>query len=499
MKILSSQELRKADQFTIESEPIASIDLMERAAAACFNWLSTKLDLSKRKLHIYCGTGNNGGDGLALARMLFRFGATVHVYCIGDPELGSSDFKTNLQRWKDLSNQFIQLTKATDLPIHQPNELIIDALFGTGLTRPTAGLPLQTIEHINSSKNDVISIDLPSGMFSEDNSMNNSSGIINAKHTLTFQSPKLAFLLADCGEKCGDWHVLDIGLDREFIQQCMSPFYLLEKTEIEPLLKERKRFSHKGTYGHSLLIAGSKGKMGAAVLSTAAALKAGSGLVSAFIPECGYTILQSSVPEAMCFTSQSEDHISGYQDWDQFTSIAIGPGIGTHSDTKKTVIHLLKNSKKPLTLDADALNIIAAQPDLMNFIPKNSILTPHPKEFDRLFGVSNSAYDRLLKQREMAIKYHVILVLKGSFTSVANTNGEIFFNPTGNPSMATGGSGDVLTGIIAGLLAQSNSPENAAKLGVYFHGQAGDSALKSILQQSITARDIVKSYTLKTP
>jgi NAD(P)H-hydrate epimerase len=493
MKILTAEDIRRADQITLINEPIASIDLMERAATACFDWITANLQLNQRII-VYCGTGNNGGDGLAIARMLFQRGEDVQVYCIGDIEKSSPDFKINLQRWNKLNKPIHLISAIADLPEHHIADLIVDALFGTGLSRHLSGIAAEVVSHVNQANAEVISIDLPSGMFPEDNADNTLDTIIQATHTLTFQTAKLAFLLADAGEKAGNWHVLNIGLDDDFIQHCKSSYHLIEKSACEAMVKPRKRFSHKGTYGHSLIVAGSKGKIGAAVLATGAALKAGSGLVSSFIPECGYTILQSTVPEAMCFTSQSEDHISGILDWNQFTSIAVGPGIGTHSDTIRTVIHLLENSKKPLVLDADALNIIAAQADLLNLIPKNSILTPHPKEFDRLFGSSASAYARLVKQQTIAKRHNLIIILKGAYTSIACPDGKIYFNSSGNTGMATGGSGDVLTGIIAALLAQAYKPDHAALLGVYFHGDAGDAAMRSILQQSITASDIVTFY-----
>ena len=490
MKILKASEIRQADQFTILHEPIASIDLMERASGTCFDWLKSNLNLDKT-IYVYCGIGNNGGDGLALARMLSNASCDVFVYCVGNPENGSEDFKINFERWKQTNHNTTLLSSLDKLPIHTKNHLIIDAIFGTGLTRKVEGDTLKVIKHINESGVEVISIDLPSGMYAEDNSSSDTDNIVQADHTLTFQSPKLAFLISDTGEKVGYFHVLDIGLNRSFIESCESQFFYTQEEDISSMLHPRELFSHKGTFGHTLMITGSKGKMGAAILASKSAVKMGAGLVTAFVPECGYSIIQDAVPEAMCRTSRDMDFISGELDWNLYSSIAIGPGIGMNELTKNTLIHLLKNYTKSIVLDADALNLLSSDSDLLKLIPENSILTPHPKEFDRLFGPSSTAYNRLMKQIEMAQKFHIFIVLKGAFTSVATPEGSVYFNSSGNPSLSTGGSGDVLTGMISSLLSQGYSNLESALIGVYLHGLTADLWSSQFNEAPMTAGNII--------
>ena len=492
MKILTTQQIREADAYTIAHEPIASIDLMERAASVCAEWIA-KRHSDGAVLYIFCGTGNNGGDGLAIARILNNSkNYNIKVLVIRHNDKTSSDFSTNLLRLTKSKNvDIIDVSETAQLPEIAENAIVIDAILGSGLSKPITGFLADIIEHINSSKGaTIISIDIPSGLFAEDNSVNTGK-VICADYTLTFELPKLCFLFPENALFVGEWEVLPIGLSKEFITQAATQYHYLTEELILPLLKKRDKFSHKGTYGHALIIAGSKGKIGAAVMAAKSALRAGAGLVSAHIPNCGYTVLQSSVPEAMCETDANETHISGRIKTGNCNAVAVGPGIGNDPDTIRALKLLIQDTTVNTVFDADALNIIAENKTWFSFMRDGSILTPHPKEFERLFGKSDNSFERLKLQREMAMKYGFYIVLKGAHTSIAFPDGNVYFNSTGNPGMATGGSGDVLTGIICGLLAQGYKPYEAIVLGVYLHGIAGDVAAEKMSEQGMTAMDII--------
>ncbi len=492
MKLLTSQQLRQCDQYTIEHEPISSLALMERAAMECLEWISVNIE-SDRTIKIFCGTGNNGGDGLAIARLLFltqKF-RSVNVYIVGELTNGSEDFLTNLNKWKSLSNQVFPIQNIEELPALNEGDIVIDAIFGTGLNRPAAGIHAETIEYINSHSLLTISIDLPSGMFAEDNSTNKRDYIIRATYTLSFQCPKLAFLLADCGEFAGEWYILDIGLSNTFIDHVSSPFHLTEREEMRSIIMKRPKFSHKGSFGHALIAAGSQGKMGAAVLAVDACLRSGAGLVTSLLPAGGLEIMQISNPEAMAICSNDENTLIGSFDFSRYSAIGVGPGIGTSEGTTDFLEDLLSNNNAPLVLDADALNIISEKKDLFSLIKEGTILTPHPKEFDRLFGPSENAYLRLLKQQQASVQFKITIVLKGAYTSISSPEGIIYFNSTGNSSLSTGGSGDALTGMICALLAQGYSFLPAARIGVYVHGLTADIWKAQHGNTPMTASDIV--------
>ncbi len=492
MKILTTSQIREADAYTIKHEPISSIDLMERAANACVEWIAGRYsDLNV--FYFFCGTGNNGGDGLAIARILNTAKYyKIKVFVIRHNDKTSPDFSINHERLNKSKNiDLIDISVSNELPEITSDIIVIDALLGTGLSKLLSGLLSDTVENINKSNASVISIDIPTGLYAEDNSSNRGK-VICADYTLTFELPKLAFLFPENAPFVGEWQVLPIGLSTEFIAQTTTNYHYLTEENILPLLKKRDKFSHKGTYGHALIIAGSKGKMGAAVLAVKSALRAGAGLVSAHIPNCGYTVLQSTVPEAMCETDVNETHISGRIKTGNCNAVAVGPGIGNDADTVRALKLMIQDTTVNTVFDADALNIIAENKTWFPFIRGGSILTPHPKEFERLFGKSDNSFERLKLQREMAMNYGFYIVLKGAHTSIAFPDGSVYFNSTGNSGMATGGSGDVLTGIICGLLAQGYKPYEASVLGVYLHGVAGDIAAEKMSEEGMTAMDIIE-------
>jgi len=494
MKIFSSEQIREIDAYTIANEPIQSIDLMERASNSLFEWISLNLPTLNRYI-LFCGPGNNGGDGLAVARMLFFAGYNVEVYYLSSTSY-SSDFSINLSRLMRTNIYLNEILSELDFPNIAKTDIVVDALYGSGLSRPIDGLGAKLVEHINQSIAKVVAIDIPSGLFSNENPYPNTNTVVKANVCLTLQFPKLSFFFAENEMYVGQWSVLPIGLHPTVIDEKSTPYYYLENTDVLAILKPRTIFSHKGTFGHCLVIGGSYGMMGAAALCAKAAVKSGSGLVTMHVPKCGYTIAQQLVPMAMCTVDSNENFITSISTIDKYSSICIGPGLGTNLQTVKVLEDIIVKANVPLVLDADALNIISENKELLSTLPENTIITPHPGEFDRLFGKSNCGYERMKKAIEVSKKHKLIIVLKGAYTQIVNFDGAVYFNSTGNEGMATGGSGDVLTGVIGGLLAQGYTPLNAAKMGVYIHGLAGDIAKINFGETSLSAQNIVESLSL---
>jgi NAD(P)H-hydrate epimerase len=491
MKIFSANQIRNWDQYTIEHEAIASIDLMERAATKCVEWLEVN-GYSKKQFTIFCGKGNNGGDGLAMARILAQKGNKIVVYILEFGHKGSRDFQINLERLHQDPSIDIHFVQAENNLHELKDVIVIDALFGSGLSRPLDGITEKLVGHINKSGCEIISVDIPSGMFVDSSSKGNT--IIKAKHTLSFQCYKPAFLVAENAEYIGQVHILDIGLSKEFYNSTKTDFELVDEKIIHDIYKPRDPFAHKGKYGHALLIAGGYGKMGAAILASQACLHSGVGLLTCHIPKSGYEIMQRSVPEAMTITDDNSSFITNInEDVSKFNTIGIGPGLGTETETINALKNLFSIYKKPIVIDADGLNCLSKDKELFSSLPPNSILTPHPKEFERLFGESKNDFERIDKALSNAKKLHVIIVLKGHHTLIATPSGYGYFNSTGNPGMAKGGSGDVLTGIITGLVAQGYNSEQATILGVYLHGLAGDISANKLSQEAMVASNIIEN------
>ena len=492
MKILNVEQIRATDAFTIKNEPIESSDLMERAANAFAIWFTKNFE-KPAKIAIFCGIGNNGGDGLALARLLSLRHFEVSIYIVRFSSKCSTDFATNerrLQRFKDISLKNIY--SEADFPFFSKKTIIIDALFGSGLSRKISGFTAQIIKKVNETDNTVLAIDTPSGLYADKHSEADSA-IIKATHTVSFEMPKLAFMLPQNHKYVGEWHTVSIGLNADFIEKQTTDFYFLTEKIIKKIERKNNKFAHKGTNGHTLIIGGSYGKIGAVVLTTLASLKTGAGLVTAFVPKCGYTILQTAAKEVMCLTAENENYIakmpfSDIEKYKNYRAIAIGIGLGMATETQDFLFSFLEKIKKPLILDADALNIIAKN-NWLEKVPKNSILTPHPKEFERLAGKTDNEFERLRLLRSLSKKHELIIVLKGSHTAIALPNGNVFFNSTGNPTMATAGSGDVLTGVIAAFVSQGYTMKEAALLGVFHHGLAGDFAATD--KKAISAGDML--------
>ena len=488
MKIFTAEQQRAADAYTIANEPIASIDLMERASQKCFDRIQ-ELYPELKRIAIYCGVGNNGGDGLVLARLFREAGVEVTCYVVPFSNHPSADFTTNLERLKNVQ-EVQEITEETQIEIPSGVDLVLDALFGTGLSRPIEGLTSKVVQAINQSTETVVAIDCPSGLFTEDNENNVLDAVIQADITLTFESPKLAFLFPENAKYVGRWEVVPIGLHPSYLAAEATPYQLLTLAGVQQLIAPRPKFSHKGNYGHALIAAGSKGKMGAAILAAKACLRTGAGLLTTQVPSCGYTIMQTTVPEAMCLVDEHEDFI-GPHAFKKHNAFGIGPGIGNQKATQNAVKAEIQNSTDPLILDADALNILADNKTWFSFIPNGSILTPHLGEFERLIGKIANPYARLQKQREFAQRYGVFVLLKGAYSAIAAPDGKVYFNTTGNPGMATAGSGDVLTGMLTSLLAQRYAPLSVVIIGVYLHGLAGDYAATEIGMDALIASDII--------
>jgi hydroxyethylthiazole kinase-like uncharacterized protein yjeF len=493
MKIFRCDQIKAIDEYTIRNEPVASIDLMERAAGKLAEWITGKFNNSCNII-VFAGPGNNGGDGLALARLLSYKMYEPEIYFVNISSNTSEDWKINKKRL--VTETIIPLKTIENInqfPNVAPGSVIIDAIFGSGLSRPASGLVSEVIKKINNENSVVISIDVPSGLFGENNSGNDPESIIKADYTLTFQFPKLSFMLPENEEYTGIWVLLDIGLHKDITDSTETPYSYLEQEQIRKLIKPRSKFSHKGTFGHGLLVGGSYGKMGAVVLGAKAALRTGIGLVTCHIPSDGDIILQSAIPEAMVIHDRSPKLISETGDTESFSAVGVGPGIGTAPETQHALYNLLQKCSKPLVIDADALNILSLNKKWLTKLPEGSILTPHPGEFSRLAGITKSGYERLLLQSQFSEKYKCIIVLKGAHTSITTPDRMILFNSTGNPGMATAGSGDVLTGMILSLLAQGHNPVNASLTGVYMHGLAGDIAYSDSGPESLIASDIIEN------
>ncbi len=492
MKLFTTKQIAGIDKYTIDNEPIADIDLMERAALQITHWLIKRFS-AEQKMVFFAGPGNNGGDALAIARQLADFDYQCEVYLL---DFGKELKGSPAINWKRLKDQgkvkLCHIKNESDFPEFNSTDIIIDGLFGSGLSRPLEGVPAAIVKRINESGNTTVAIDIPSGLMGEDNSGNIRENILRANFTLTFQFPKISFFFAENEIYTGKWDVLPIGLHAEGIRNTPSDFNFTEQTDVTNLIPQRTKFAHKGTFGHALLIAGSYGKMGAAVLASQACLRSGVGLLTTHVPRLGYSILQTAIPEAMASIDQHDSMFTEFPDLSPFSAVGIGPGLNKKQNSKKALFALLEKIAVPLVIDADGLNILSENKEWLEKLPENAILTPHPGEFRRLAGDSENSYERLQKQIHFSKKYNVILVVKGAFTTITTPAGKVYFNSTGNPGMATAGSGDALTGIILGLLAQRIPPEDAAVLGVFVHGLAGDLAATEISKVSLIAGDIVR-------
>lgn len=495
MKIFPTSSIKRIDAYTIEHEPVSSLLLMERAAAAL-----TRAILShstQGNFALFAGVGNNGGDALAVARMLAVAGYRVDVWLVAPTWRLSVDCEANLRSLQAMTKGGFSLSldiikEGSPMPSVSPDAIIIDGLFGSGLSRPLEGVFARVVQFINACGNKVFSIDIPSGLMGEDNEGNNEEAVICATKTFTLQFPKLSMLFAENERFVGDFEVLDISLSREAMEKESSPYNITLRDDVASLPKKRAKHSHKGDYGRGLLVAGSEGMAGASILAARAALRSGVGLLTLSVPHGNNEILQRSVPEAMTLPDKCFTHLSQAPSIDKYTAVAVGPGLGQHPDTERALLSLITSCPVPMVVDADALNILSRNKEYLARLPQGSIITPHIGEFTRLAGVCRNSYERLQRARELARENNICVVLKGAYTAVVTSSGDCFFNTTGNAGMATGGSGDVLTGILLSLLSQGLCAEDATRLGVFVHGVAGDIAAKKVGERSLVASDIIE-------
>jgi hydroxyethylthiazole kinase-like uncharacterized protein yjeF len=489
MELLPLRQIQEWDRFTIENEPISSVDLMERASRVYTQWLIDQNILDKNKITVVVSRGNNGGDGLAIARMLRDKGCEVEIYLLAIQAKASEDFQINLERLKFKNILIHQLEEGDALPSFADSEVIIDGIFGSGLTRPVTGYWAELIEAINRSPALTFAIDIPSGLYADRDTPENPA-VVKADHCLSFEVPKLSFFFPSNQSYLKNWESRSIGLHPDFPGR-HSKYQYFQMHDAAKCIVKRQKFDHKGHFGKALIVAGQKGMAGASVLSTQACLRSGVGLLHALIPDCNYQVVQSTVPEAMVITGYGSDHLLEIPDLKPFDAIGLGPGLGQHEDSAQFLEKVLRGVNQAIVLDADALNILAEHTDLFDLLPPHSILTPHPGEFKRLFGESSSDKERIDLLQEKAQKWQVYILLKGAYSAIASPDGRVSFNSTGNPGMATGGSGDVLTGLITGLLAQGYDPEKSVHLGVFLHGLAGDLAAEYLGEQALIASDLV--------
>lgn len=490
MKVFSKAQIYEGDKLTSERQNISSTDLMERAGTQIFNWMHTRMQGAQVPIHVFCGIGNNGGDGLVLARHLITHGYNVITYVVNCGNSRSKDFLVNYDRIKTVTKEWPQLLKCeSDFPEMHKDDIIVDAIFGIGLNKPVDDWVKALFHHFKASKAFTLAVDIPSGLYT-DKVVEDIDGVVKASYTLSFQSPKLVFFLPETAKYTVQWEVLDIGIDREYLMTTETEVELISKNEVLPLYKPRTKFAHKGDFGHGLIIGGSYGKIGAVSLATKSVLSIGAGLVTAYIPKCGYTALQTSLPEAMVITDANEENITAIDFKIEPTAIGVGVGLGTEPNTIKAFEEFLKSNKVPMVIDADALNAISKKKTLLKYVPEQSILTPHPKELERLLGKWKNDFEKLEKTKAFSLKHKVIVVVKGAHTITVFGNKQ-YVNTTGNPGMATAGSGDVLTGIITGLICQGYSEIESALFGVYLHGRAADLALEEFGYQSLLASNII--------
>lgn len=490
MKIFSKEQIREGDKLTTERQGISFNELMERAGTQIFNWLHTRMQGAQVPIHVFCGIGNNGGDGLVIARHLVTHGYNVHAYVVNCSDKRSKDFLINYDRIKNVTKKWpILLTCKEEFPEIHHDDIIVDCVFGIGLNRPIDTWVKELFVHFRSSRAFTLSVDIPSGLFS-DKVPEDEDAVVHANHTLSFQSPKLVFFLPQTAKYTLQWEALDIGIDPEYLFTTETESELIGKFEVLPMYRPRDKFSHKGNFGHAMIIGGSYGKMGAVVLAGRAVLASGAGLLTNYIPKSGNIILQTALPEAMAIMDEDEKVISGISFKLEPTVIGVGVGMGTDKKTVEAFDAFLKANKTPLVVDADALNIISKRKTLLKSLPKYSVLTPHAKELERLIGKWSDDFDKLKKTKALSKKHDLIIVIKGANT-ITVFNDKLYINSTGNPALATAGSGDVLTGIITGLIAQGYEPIAATIFGVYLHGRSADIGLSDHGYEAFVASDII--------
>lgn len=479
--ILNNRQILDWDLYTIQHEPITSIDLMERAALKCTQWILEHFTTNHNFI-VFAGPGNNGGDGLAIARQLLDAGAEVQV--LYDKQVNVS--QDNQHNYLRLQHTYPHSIRSYhDTLSYNDQSIVIDAMFGTGLHSSLRSPWAERALRINAMNTTTVSIDIPSGLSAD--TYIDSAVVVNAHYTLSFECFKIAFIFPETGQYCGQIILLPIGLHPHYLNTLSIQSILMDKERALSFYKVRNPFSHKGSHGHTLLACGSRGKIGAAILAANACLRSGTGLVTVLIPTQEYPILAAAVPEAMTI-AYDDNHFQ--IDLTKYEAIALGCGMGTHQLATDIVAQCIQKSTIPLLLDADAITILSLHPSYLDALPAQSLLTPHPIEFDRLFGHHIHSFARHQTAAMQAIERQLFILLKGRYSILYCPNGDQIVNTSGNASLAKGGSGDTLSGIIAALMAQYRDTGTAAALGMYLHGLAADYCASQSGIEAITATDI---------
>ena len=495
MKVLSAAQMRLLERLSIESDNVTSLDLMERAARAITDAICRRWESSHRFV-VFAGPGNNGGDALAVSRMMVTAGYNVEVFLFNVKNALSPDCETNRKRLMAMAEDkktggrlvFHEIQRGFDFPELRQTDIILDGLFGTGLSRPLDGGFASLVKAVNAAGNAVVAIDIPSGLMSEENSYNDTARIIRATLTLAIHRPKPSHLMPENEPFVGELAVLPIGLSEEKEAQITSTFNISEREQMAALVHSRPRYAHKGMMGHALLMAGSKGMAGAAIMAAKACLRGGVGKVTVCTSAVNVLPLQVSVPEAIV---QISGGIIDEQSLATYQAIGMGPGMGTE-DMGSVMLRVMRSVQSPLVLDADALTLIGQHREWLERVPAGTVLTPHVGELERIIGHHKDGWVRLQHACELARTYGLNVLVKGHYSAVIKANGEVWFNPTGNPGMATAGSGDVLTGLVTALLAQGYETSDALRLAVWVHGRAGDIAVERVgCEEALIATDII--------
>lgn len=500
LPIVTARQMQQIDRLAVENWGISGLVLMENAGRSVVDFLAAELsDFRRQRFLVVCGKGNNGGDGLVITRHLLNRNLQVECVLLSRVAELRGDPRINAQILLNAGFPLIEITTIEQLSrLLSGEKVIIDAIFGTGLSSPPAGIYAQAIELINQSGAPVVSVDVPSGVNADTGEILEPA--IRARITITMALPKLGLLLYPGRTCAGKLLIADIGIPRKLLHQAGDTF-LVDADSVRKLLPFRPPDGHKGTFGTCLLICGSRGFTGAVCLTAMAAVRAGAGLVRLAYPESLSPIIESAVLEPVKHplpeTGEKTLSLQALEPLLELAAgadaVAIGPGITTHSETRQLLLELLPKIEKPLVLDADGLNNLAGDVTILNRIKPPVILTPHPGEMSRLTGIPIQEINRRRVEiaREFTSQHKVFLVLKGAPTVVAAPEGRIFINPTGNSGLGSGGTGDVLTGLLAGLLAQGASPLNAALSAVFIHGLAADIGASRFTEYPLAAGDLL--------
>lgn len=506
MKVATAEQMQELDRKAIETYRIPGIVLMENAGRGATEAIAKAFpDLQKMKIAIIAGKGNNGGDGFVVARYLLNSGVPVKVYLLADPKALRGEAEINAQIFSRMKGEVISVPSSKDYQKVKKElerfDLLIDAIFGTGLDAEVRGYYREVIDHLNTLQKPIVAIDIPSGL--DANSGKPLGTAIRASLTVTFGLPKVGHLIPPGPEYTGEVKVIDIGYPRKLVEEEKIQAHLLDKEEIRAWLSvPRRPNTHKGDYGHLLVIAGSVGKTGAAAMACEAALRMGAGLVTLVIPKSLNPIMEMKLTEVMTEplpeTPKQTLSLRAFNSilrlCENKKAVIIGPGVGTFKETQTLVVRLLRALEIPVILDADGLTALTSQPKILPVSNRSLILTPHPGEMARLTRSSSKEVqdDRIGTSRSFSQSNHLYLVLKGYRTLIATPKGEVFINPTGNPGMASGGTGDVLTGMIGGLVCQGFDILQSLQVAVYLHGLAGDLMAKELGEKSLIATDIIR-------